>query len=134
MLQIYLDNAATTQIRKEVLDAMGIKHFEIDNYEADDIIGTVSKIAEDNGYDVLTIALFGDVEVLHERYLNRMANENRHPVHLSTTIDKFEDFKKCSDYMRRIEIPGEVMRINATDFGYQNNEEILAKIDAFMAI
>lgn len=57
------------------------------------------KIVEDNGYDVLTIALLGDVEVLHERYLNRMTNENRHPVHLSTTIDKFEDFKKCSDYM-----------------------------------
>ena len=36
--------------------------------------------------------------------------------------------------MKRIEIPGEVMRINATDFRYQNNEEILAKIDAFMAI
>ena len=92
------------------------------------------KIAEDNGYDVFTIVLFGDVEVLHERYLNRMTNENRHPVHLSTTIDKFEDFKKCSEYMRRIEIPGEVMRINATDFCYQNNEEILAKIDAFMTI
>ena len=30
---------------KEVLDAMGIKHFEIDNYEADDIIGTYSKMA-----------------------------------------------------------------------------------------
>lgn len=73
------------------------------------------KIAEDNGYNVLTIALFGDVEVLHKRYLNRMTNENRHPVHLSTTIDKFEDFKKCSDYMRRIEISGEVMQINATD-------------------
>ena len=28
---------------KEVLDAMGIKHFEIDNYEADDIIGTLAK-------------------------------------------------------------------------------------------
>lgn len=90
------------------------------------------KIAEDNGYDVLTIALFGDVDVLHERYLNRMTNENRHPVHLSTTIDKFEDFKKCSDYMRRIEIPGEVMQINATNFEYQSNEEVLAKIDAFM--
>ena len=74
------------------------------------------------------------MEVLYERYLNRMANENRHPVHLSTTIDKFEDFKKCSEYMRRIETPGEVMRINATDFCYQNNEEILAKIDAFMTI
>lgn len=51
--------------------------------------------------------------------LNRITNENRHPVHLSTTIDKFEDFKKCSDYMKRIEIPGEVMRINATDFRYK---------------
>ena len=44
------------------------------------------KIAEDNGYDVLTIALFGAVEVLHERYLNRMTNENRHPVHLSLSL------------------------------------------------
>ncbi len=28
---------------KEVLDSMGIKHFEIENYEADDIIGTIAK-------------------------------------------------------------------------------------------
>ncbi len=28
---------------KEVLEAMGIKYFEIDNYEADDIIGTLAK-------------------------------------------------------------------------------------------
>lgn len=28
---------------KELCDAMGIKHFEVDNYEADDIIGTFSK-------------------------------------------------------------------------------------------
>jgi hypothetical protein len=34
--------------------------------------------------------------------------------------------------MRRIEIPGEVMQINATNFEYQSNEEVLAKIDAFM--
>ncbi len=31
---------------KEILDAMGIKHFEIENYEADDIIGTVSKLVD----------------------------------------------------------------------------------------
>ena len=31
---------------KEVLDAMGIKHFEIDNYEADDIIGTIARIVD----------------------------------------------------------------------------------------
>lgn len=92
------------------------------------------KIAQANGYNVLTIALFGDVEVLHARYLNRMTNENRHSVHLSTTIDKFEDFKKCSDYLKSIDIPGEVIRIDATDFGYQSSGEILAEIDAFMKV
>ena len=81
---------------------------------------------------MLTIALFGDVEVLHARYLNRMINENRHSVHLSTTIDKFEDFKGCSDYLQSIEVPGEVIRINATDFTYQSCGEILCKIDTFM--
>jgi len=90
------------------------------------------EIASTNGYDVLTIALFGDVEVLHARYLNRMKNENRHAVHLSTTIDRFDDFKRCSDYMRSIEIPGKVMGIDTTDFSYQCSEEILAEIDAFM--
>lgn len=92
----------------------------------------LNRMAQDNGYDVLTLALFGDVEVLHARYLNRMVNENRHSVHLSTTIDKFEDFKKCSEYLTSIEIPGEVMRIDATDFGYQRSEEVLAVIDAFV--
>ncbi len=32
---------------KEVLDSMGIKHFEIDNYEADDIIGTLSRMVDE---------------------------------------------------------------------------------------
>ena len=40
---------------KEVLDAMGIKHFEIDNYEADDIIGTVSKIVDNEDKFIATI-------------------------------------------------------------------------------
>ena len=32
---------------KEVLETMGIKYFEIDNYEADDIIGTLSRIVDE---------------------------------------------------------------------------------------
>lgn len=35
---------------KELLNAMGIKYYEIDNYEADDIIGTVSKLCDREGY------------------------------------------------------------------------------------
>ncbi|GEM50077.1 DNA polymerase I [Deinococcus cellulosilyticus] len=37
---------------KQVLDLMGIKRFEVEGYEADDIIGTLSKKAEKEGYIV----------------------------------------------------------------------------------
>ena len=40
---------------KELLDAMGIKHYEIDNYEADDIIGTISKKVEEEKEFIATI-------------------------------------------------------------------------------
>ena len=40
---------------KEVLDTMGIKHFEIDNYEADDIIGTLAKEVDEEDEFVATI-------------------------------------------------------------------------------
>lgn len=40
---------------KELLDAMGIKHIELENYEADDIIGTLSKMALDDKDFIATI-------------------------------------------------------------------------------
>ena len=43
-------------IAREMLDAMGIKYFETDNYEADDIVGTVSKWCEvDPEWDALLV-------------------------------------------------------------------------------
>ena len=42
---------------KELLECMGIKYYEIDNYEADDIIGTFSKYCnQDDDYDGLIIS------------------------------------------------------------------------------
>ena len=39
-------------VAKEVLNAMGIKYYEMDNYEADDIIGTLSSLAhKDDSFD-----------------------------------------------------------------------------------
>ena len=90
------------------------------------------KIAFKNNYEVLTLVLRGDVEILHKRYLNRMQNENRHPVHLSTTLDIFDDFKSCTEYLRSEKILGETIYINASDFLYQADKEILTKIDEFM--
>ena len=42
---------------KVLLDAMGIKHIEVENYEADDIIGTISKMAyDDKEFDALIVS------------------------------------------------------------------------------
>ena len=44
-------------VAREILDAMGIKHFELEPYEADDIIGTFAKMAEiDPDYDATIIS------------------------------------------------------------------------------
>ena len=78
------------------------------------------------------LVLRGDVDILHQRYLYRMKNENRHPVHLSTTLDVYEDFKGYLEWTRKEDIPGEWIEIDANDFSYQVDEELLGKIDKFM--
>lgn len=90
------------------------------------------EIAKEYGYEVLTLVLRGNVDILHQRYLYRMKNENRHPVHLSTTLDVYEDFKGYLEWTRKEDIPGEWIEIDANDFSYQVDEELLGKIDKFM--
>lgn len=41
---------------RELLDAHGIERYELENYEADDIIGTLSKKAEEEGFTVKVIS------------------------------------------------------------------------------
>ncbi len=48
---------------KEILDCLGIKWFEIDNYEADDIIGTVAKMV-DNSDEFEGIIVSSDKDLL----------------------------------------------------------------------
>lgn len=93
---------------------------------------TLHKMAYEKNYEVLTLVLRGDVEILHKRYLNRMHNENRHPVHLSTTLDVFDDFRRYTEYSRSEKILGNTIDINANDFSYQTNIDVLEKIDQFM--
>ncbi len=42
-------------LMKEVLDAMGICRCELAGFEADDLIGTISRVAEENGDDCLVV-------------------------------------------------------------------------------
>ena len=89
-------------------------------------------IAGQNGYEVLTLVLRGDPEVLYQRYLHRMREENRHPVHLSTTLDVKEDFLKTARWIQNEKTVGETLTVEASDFSYQENPAVLARIDGFM--
>ena len=90
------------------------------------------KLAQESQYETMTLELRGKVETLYHRYMNRMQNQNRHPVHLSTAIDVFENFRSCTEHLRSEPIPGRTMQINADDFAYQTDETLLSAIDAFM--
>lgn len=50
-------------VAKKILEAMGIKHYEIDNYEADDIIGTFAKMI-DNSKDYVGTIISSDKDLL----------------------------------------------------------------------
>ena len=89
-------------------------------------------IANEHDFEVLTLVLRGNVGILHQRYLNRIHHENRHPVHLSTTLDVYDDFQRYTEKSRQEEIPGEFLLINADDFSYQLNEADLTRIDEFI--
>src|SRR5699024_6980482 len=49
-------------ITRELLDAFHIKHYELDLYEADDIIGTLSQAGDDEKWEVKVIS--GDQDLL----------------------------------------------------------------------
>ena len=57
-----LELAMELPVLKDVLNAMAIKQYEIDGFEADDIIGTTAKMAEEAGVEAVIIT--GDRDAL----------------------------------------------------------------------
>ena len=101
------------------------------NFHQDEI-NRINKLANEYGYDVLTLLVKGDLNVLHKRFVNRSINENRHQVHLCNDFNEFESFKKYIEDSRK-ELPlGNVIHIDATSLDYQNDEKVLQLIDDFM--
>lgn len=101
------------------------------NFHEKDYV-TFHEIAQNSGYDVLTLVLRGDLDVLYERYVHRMNTENRHKVHLSTTLHIKEEFIKYNQRGRSEAIAGDTLAVDVTNFSYQTDEELLQKLDEFM--
>ncbi|HKU52708.1 MAG TPA: hypothetical protein VJQ25_09600, partial [Nitrospira sp.] len=49
-------------VARDLIAALGIPSVEVTGYEADDVVGTISRLAEENGYD--TTIVTGDLDSL----------------------------------------------------------------------
>ena len=63
---------------KELLQKMGIQTVELPGYEADDILGTLAKKAENEGYEVRIIT--GDRDFFHSRLHQMQIGSQKLPV------------------------------------------------------
>ena len=93
----------------------------------------LEKINKQYSYQILNIDLTGSVEVLHQRYVNRILHENRHPVHVVNDLREFEKFKEYTLSRRNERKIGKVIIVNADDFSYQTDEKLFKQIEDFLA-
>lgn len=70
-------------VAKDVLNAMGIKYFEIDNYEADDIIGTLSSMAhKDSDFDCEIVSSDKDLlQLIEDDVIVRSPKSNDYVIY-----------------------------------------------------
>ena len=133
---------------KEVLDAMGIKHFEIENYEADDIIGTLSKKVDEESDFIGTIIssdkdllqLISDevvVKLLKQSghiLMDKIEFRNTYKVDPIKMIDLKALMGDASDHIPGVKGIGEKTAINllekygSLDGVYENLESISPKM------
>ncbi|MBY2025509.1 DNA polymerase I, partial [Clostridioides difficile] len=76
--------AEQLQPLKDLLDKFRINRLEIDGYEADDIIGTVSKKAEENGYKVYIVT--GDKDAI------QLASDNTTTLITKKGVGEVEEY------------------------------------------
>ena len=88
-------------------------------------------LAKSRGYEVLTIYLTAKCEILYKRFLDRI-KKGRHPVHLTTGFNDYEGFVRYVEGQRPKNISGNLIKIDANDFNYQNDAEIFENISAFL--
>lgn len=132
---------------KEVLDSMGIMHYEIDNYEADDIIGTLAKIVDEEDEFIATIVSSDkdllqlisdevDVKLLKQSghiMMNKEEFRNTYQVDPIRMIDLKALMGDASDHIPGVKGIGEKTAINllskygTLDGVYENLDDISAK-------
>lgn len=101
------------------------------NFHKDEITN-LYKIAERYNAKILTLVFEADIEILYERFRYRIEHEDRHPVHQSAGLKDIELFKEYVLNSRKDVELNEYIKVNANDFSYKEDNDLLEKIDNFM--
>lgn len=75
-------------------------------------------IVEKEGYKVFVLNLIGDLNILYERFLKRIVNENRYYVYLMIILDKKDEFISYVIRFRYDYDVKNIIEINVSDFSY----------------
>ena len=69
-------------VLKEVLDALGIRRYELAGWEADDLLGTMARLCEENGWACRLVT--GDKDAF------QLITDGTHIIHIKTRMGKTE--------------------------------------------
>ena len=83
-------------------------------------------------YEILHLDLIGNIDILYHRYMNRIQNENRHPVHTVNKLDDYVAFEVYTTSRRNEKKIGKIITINTDDFSYQTDEKLFKEIEKFL--
>ena len=72
------DLAAQMPVLKDVLDALGIERRELSGWEADDLLGTVSRIGAEQGWECVVVTGDKDALQLVGDHVARAQRQNAH--------------------------------------------------------
>lgn len=79
-------------ILKELLDALGIRRFECQGYEADDILGTAGRVCEEQGWECEIVT--GDKDSF------QLITDTTHIIHIKTRMGQTETKDYTTDVFR----------------------------------
>jgi len=94
-------------------------------------LSILKKRCDELGYKVLSLVFDAPDEILHQRFQRRLG-ENRHYVHKSQDFTNIVDFRITLDELRRAEYPGEVIKVDCSEFSYQSDSSLFEKIENFL--
>lgn len=90
---------------RQVLDAFGITTIELPNYEADDLIGTLSRIADAEGIPTLVVS--GDKDLL------QLVSDNVHAVLTKRGITEVDYYDTAAVYERYTVTPAQIIDLKS---------------------